>query len=174
MSNTAVMAFGEETTAKVAAMIASKLNADLIVNEKMLDGATVVVAGTHVRMGKFNKRYIRFVKKYAAKVRIYTFIVGAEIEKKQKYVDLAEKDSGGKAWYVWGELNANKAKGLKKFALQAFIDGRTDCLRRDCWIKRLPLFAEKSCSKIKLRRNKSDMEKIESFKVNHLALLPGL
>ncbi|MFR7932594.1 MAG: hypothetical protein ACLU3R_00410 [Acutalibacteraceae bacterium] len=54
MSNTAVMAFGEETTAKVAAMIASKLNADLIVNEKMLDGATVVVAGTHVRMGKFN------------------------------------------------------------------------------------------------------------------------
>ncbi len=38
----------------------------------------------------------------------------------------------------------------------------------------MPLFAEKSCSKIKLRRNKSDMEKIESFKVNHLALLPGL
>lgn len=36
MSNTAVMAFGEETTSKVAAMIASKLNADLIVNEKCL------------------------------------------------------------------------------------------------------------------------------------------
>ena len=124
MSNTVVLAFGEETTSKVAATIASKLDADLIVNEKMLDGATVVVAGTHVRMGKFNKRYIRFVKKYAAKVRIYTFIVGAEIEKKQKYVDLAGRLSGGKVWYVWGELNANKAKGLKKFALQAFIDGR--------------------------------------------------
>lgn len=120
----AVLAFGGETTAKVAAKIANEVGAKVCKSAKELTDEAIVVVGTHIRMGKFDNKFVRFAKKYSGKVKIFTFLVGAAIESKQKFIEKAQSLTGDRVWYVWGELNVASAKGLKRFALQAFADGR--------------------------------------------------
>ncbi len=86
-----------------------------------------IVLGTNIRFGKFNKRFYRYLR-YLKKTdkRVYIYICGAEVEKKEQYIEQMKEEApfAKEIRFVWGELDSSKAKFFKKYAIESFIMGR--------------------------------------------------
>ena len=114
------------TTKRVAEQLAEEVGADVASTEKKYDVSEydIVVLGTNIRMGRFNRRFLKALKRTKGKQR-FIYIVGAEIERKDYFIARAALDAeDAKIRYVWGELNSEGTKGFTKFALESFVEGR--------------------------------------------------
>lgn len=114
-------------TLKAAKILSTMIGAEAISAKEKIIEADTYVLGTNVRFGKFNKKFLKLVKKLIKKgKKIYVFICGAEIERSQYYIDKAYDTvpCAEEIKYVWGELNALDASKIDKFFIETFIDGR--------------------------------------------------
>lgn len=123
-----IVPFGDMgSTEKAAEILAENIEGAVICGS--LGEATdsdILVVGVNIHFGKFNKRFVKEFKKIGITSPVYIYLVGAQIEKQEEMTDkmraLIPDALGIK--YVWGELKTEGARGLKKFAIQSFIDGR--------------------------------------------------
>ncbi len=86
-----------------------------------------IVLGTNIRFGKFNKRFYKYLRNLEkTDKRVYIYICGAEAEKKEQYINQMKEEApfAKEIRFVWGELDASKAKFFKKYAIESFIMGR--------------------------------------------------
>ena len=127
--NIKVIAFGHTgVTLKAGQMLAKNLDGAEIIDGRTkfdLTDADAYVLGTNVHFGKFNKRFIKFIKKIKG-AKVFLYICGAEIERSGYYIDKAREilPDALDIKYVWGELNSNGQPFLRRFAIDSFIDGR--------------------------------------------------
>ena len=131
---TLILAFGNTgVTRKAAERLAELLGGADIAEKppKDLGGYDHYVIGTNVRFGKLNKRFRKFAKKKRAfleELPVYLYVVGVEIERSEKYIELARRaiPSAREIRYVWGELNTEDVSSFERFFIKCYIDGRND------------------------------------------------
>ncbi len=123
----AIIPFGNLGCTSKAAEILRKEIENSEISDTLGD---ISILGTNVRFGKFNKRFLKFVKKNIAKSgsdsKIFVYIVGAEIERADHYIDEMRKllPTAVAIRYVWGTLETEGASRMEKFAIESFTDGR--------------------------------------------------
>ncbi len=129
----AIIYFGNlGTTAKAATFLAEQLSGCSIYDgtkDFFLDYALCedLIFGVNVRMGRFNKKFLKFYKKLKKKnlnCRISAFIIGADVNKRSTYLSMMEAllPEDSKVAFFGGEFNLEQAKGLSRRVLLSCID----------------------------------------------------
>lgn len=119
------------STAKVGELLKEELKADLYDGTKKnhIDFSLydMVIFGYNIRMGKPNKQFLKYYKKFNKKynkLKVSAYIVGADQNKKGEYLATAERlfPPFTRLKFVGGILDDARAKGLTKRILRNCIN----------------------------------------------------
>lgn len=126
-----ILYFGHTGTTKwVAECLKEQLeNVELLDGRKqkisnLMDYDTIIL-GTNIRMGKLNKHFVKWLKKYKTNLNssIFAYAVGADSSKKKTYLTMLEQilPTGSASYFVGGRLDPSAAKGLSKKVIESCI-----------------------------------------------------
>lgn len=130
MNNILIVACGEfGATLKAGRKLGELVSGAVIEGKEKRDikEYDIIVLGTNIRFNKFNKRFFKWLKAVKkADKPLYIYICGAEIEAQESHIQRMREEApfAKDIRYVWGELDASKAKRFKKYAIESFIEGR--------------------------------------------------
>ncbi|MDE5714944.1 MAG: hypothetical protein K2I42_02320 [Anaeroplasmataceae bacterium] len=85
-----------------------------------------LILGINVRMGKLNKKFIKFIKKLQKRnssIETHAYIVAADKNLKSTYIHMARGYLSTNSYviYAGGELDSSNAKGLSKAVIEHCI-----------------------------------------------------
>lgn len=127
-----ILYFGHTgTTEKAANILKENIKDSIVMNGnkiKKIDFSTFdhIIFGINVRMGKLNKSFMKFYKRFSKKettVPVSAYVIAADLHQAPVYMNLATTllPEDSYVGYFGGEFNLVNAKGITKHVLKSCI-----------------------------------------------------